>query len=128
MRIIDADGHVQDKNIPWADLIAKPFKSRAPQLVKDNRGVDFIMMEGRLWPKPVGKGCSFVGAPRSRKPRATTGMEDPAQRLKDMDLERDSHVAGRAGFTAGPNAPGRFPRALQRRAPAGHPGRGKFLL
>jgi len=62
MRIVDADGHVQDKNIPWRDLIAEPFKSRAPQVVKDNRGVEFIMMEGRLCPKPGGKGCSFVGA------------------------------------------------------------------
>jgi len=87
MRIIDADGHVQERNIPWQDLIAEPFKSRAPRSVKDNRGVDFMMMEGRLCPKPVGKGCSFVGAPRNRRPQPTTGMEDPLQRLKDMDLE-----------------------------------------
>ena len=38
-------------------------------------------------PKPVGKACSFVGAPRSHSPQATTGMTDPVQRLKDMDLE-----------------------------------------
>jgi len=87
MRIIDADGHVQERHIPWQDLLPAPFRSRAPQAVKDNRGVEFIMMEGRLCPKPVGKGCSFVGAPRSRKPRETTGMTDPVQRLKDMDLE-----------------------------------------
>ena len=87
MRIIDADGHVQERYIPWRELLAAPFKSRAPQVAKDNRGVEFVMMEGRLWPKPVGKGCSFVGAPRNRRPEPTTGMEDPAQRLKDMDLE-----------------------------------------
>lgn len=87
MRIIDADGHVQDKNLPWRDLLPESFKSRAPRLVKDNRGIEFIMMEGRLTPKPVGKGCSFVGAPRSRRQTETTGMEDPVQRLKDMDLE-----------------------------------------
>ncbi len=87
MRIIDADGHVQDRHIPWRDLMPEPFKSRAPQVVKDNRGVEFIMMEGKLCPKPVGKGCSFLGAPRSRTPHTTTGMEDPVQRLKDMDLE-----------------------------------------
>jgi uncharacterized protein len=87
MRIIDADGHVLDKNIPWRDLLPKAFQSRAPHVVKDNRGIEFIMMEGRLCPKPVGKACSFVGAPRSRKQQETTGMEDPIQRLKDMDLE-----------------------------------------
>src|ERR1044071_5270888 len=87
MRIIDADGHVQDKNLPWRDLMPKSFASRAPHVVKDNRGIEFIMMEGRLCPKPVGKACSFVGAPRNRKQQETTGMEDPVQRLKDMDLE-----------------------------------------
>lgn len=87
MRIIDADGHVHERNIPWEDLLDEPYRSRAPKRVKDNRGVEFTMMEGRLCPKPVGKGCSFVGAPRSRGPQPTTGMVDPVQRLKDMDLE-----------------------------------------
>ena len=30
MRIIDADGHVQEKQIPWADLLEEPF-ALAPQ-------------------------------------------------------------------------------------------------
>ena len=38
MRIIDADGHVQEKQIPWGDLLEEPFRSRAPREVKDNRG------------------------------------------------------------------------------------------
>ena len=29
MRIIDADGHVQEKQIPWADLLEEPYRSRA---------------------------------------------------------------------------------------------------
>ena len=45
------------------------------------------MIDGKLTPKPVGKGCSFVGAPRNRNPQPTTGMIDPVQRLKDMDIE-----------------------------------------
>jgi predicted TIM-barrel fold metal-dependent hydrolase len=87
MRIIDADGHVQEKQIPWADLLEEPYRSRAPREVKDNRGFSFVMIDGRLTPKPVGKGCSFVGAPRNRIPQPTTGMVDPVQRLKDMDVE-----------------------------------------
>jgi uncharacterized protein len=87
MRIIDADGHVQEKQIPWADLLEEPYRSRAPREVKDNRGFSFVMIDGRLTPKPVGKGCSFVGAPRNRSPQPTTGMVDPVQRLKDMDIE-----------------------------------------
>ena len=87
MRIIDADGHVLERDIPWADLIDAPYRSRAPRAVQDNRGYTFIMIDGKLTPKPVGKGCSFVGAPRSHSPQPTTGMVDPKQRLKDMDLE-----------------------------------------
>ncbi len=87
MRIIDADGHVLEKDIPWADLIEAPYRSRAPRAVQDNRGFNFIILDGKLTPKPVGKGCSFVGAPRNRSPQATTGMFDPVQRLKDMEIE-----------------------------------------
>src|SRR6266496_2134761 len=87
MRIINADGHVLEKNILWADLLEEPYRARAPRPVTDNRGFSFMMIDGKLTPKPVGKGCSFVGAPRSRHPQPTTGMVDPVQRLKDMDLE-----------------------------------------
>ena len=87
MRIIDADGHVTEANIPWRDLLPKAYSSRAPTVVKDNRGVSMVMVEGKLCPKPVGKGCGFVGAPRGRSPQATTGMWDPVRRLQDMDLE-----------------------------------------
>lgn len=88
MRIIDADGHVLERYLPWEELLPSNYRSRAPKVVQDNRGVDFVMVEGRLCPKPVGKGCGFVGAPRSRTHGETTGMVDPHQRLRDMDLER----------------------------------------
>jgi predicted TIM-barrel fold metal-dependent hydrolase len=75
MRIIDADGHVLERDIPWADLLEEPYRSRAPRAVQDNRGFNFVMIDGKLTPKPVGKGCSFVGAPRNRHPQPTTGMD-----------------------------------------------------
>ena len=53
MRIIDADGHVLERDIPWADLLEAPYRDRAPKAVKDNRGFTFVMMEGKLTPKPV---------------------------------------------------------------------------
>ncbi|HXG52962.1 MAG TPA: amidohydrolase family protein [candidate division Zixibacteria bacterium] len=87
MRVIDADGHVLERNIPWTDLLDEPYRSRAPKAVEDNRGVAFTMIEGKLVPKPTGKGCGFVGAPRSRLPAPTRGMVDPVARLRDMDLE-----------------------------------------
>src|SRR5436305_14620724 len=87
MRIIDADGHVSERNISWADVLEEPYRSRAPKTDQDNRGANFTMIAGKLIPKPVGRGCSFVGAPRNRLPQPTTGMADPVQRLKHMELE-----------------------------------------
>lgn len=87
MRVIDADGHVFERDLPWAELLEEPYRSRAPKVVKDNRGAEFLMVEGKLCPKPVGKGCGFLGAPRNRRPQPTTGMTDPVRRLADMDLE-----------------------------------------
>ena len=52
MRIIDADGHVLEWYIPWADLLEAPYRDRAPRAVKDNRGFTFVMMEGKFTPKP----------------------------------------------------------------------------
>ena len=85
--VIDADGHVQEKYIRWEDYLEEPYRSQAPRVVKDNSGVDFLMVEGKLWPKPSGPGVGNVGAGYSRRPQATTGMADPVQRIKDMDLE-----------------------------------------
>jgi len=31
MRIIDADGHVLERDIPWADLLEEPYRARAPE-------------------------------------------------------------------------------------------------
>ena len=41
MRIIDADGHVLERDIPWADLLESSYRDRAPRAVKDNRGFTF---------------------------------------------------------------------------------------
>ena len=34
MRIIDADGHVQERDIKWAELLEEPYRSRAPKRCK----------------------------------------------------------------------------------------------
>jgi len=50
-------------------------------------GRTHLLLEGKIWAKPSGKGCGIGTAPITRKPRTTTGMFDPVQRLKDMDME-----------------------------------------
>ena len=85
--VIDADGHVQELNIDWAGRIAPSLRDRAPRVVPDNRGFPRLLAEGKLWPKPEGRGTGQAGGPRSRRPGETTGMHDPVRRLQDMDLE-----------------------------------------
>jgi predicted TIM-barrel fold metal-dependent hydrolase len=86
-RIIDADGHVQEADAPWQDLVEPQFRHDAPKLVQDAGGRKQLLMGGMLCPKPSGRGCGIGIAPHSRTPTATTGMRDPVQRLKDMDRE-----------------------------------------
>ena len=38
MRIIDADGHVLERDIKWADLLEEPYRSRAPNPCKTIEG------------------------------------------------------------------------------------------
>src|SRR5581483_9744965 len=85
--VIDADGHVQELNIDWAARIAPAVRDRAPRVAADNRGFPRLLAEGKLWPKPEGRGTGQAGGPRSRRPTETTGMHDPVRRLQDMDLE-----------------------------------------
>jgi predicted TIM-barrel fold metal-dependent hydrolase len=87
IRIIDADGHVQEKDAPWEDLLDAPYRKHAPRVVKDANGRAELLLEGKIWAKPTGVGCGIGAAPSSRKPQPTSGMFDPIQRLKDMDLE-----------------------------------------
>ena len=86
-RIIDADGHVQEKDAPWQDLLEAPYKKHAPRVLKDSNGRSELLLEGKIWAKPTGIGCGIGAAPLNRRPQSTTGMFDPIQRLKDMDLE-----------------------------------------
>ncbi len=53
-RIIDVDGHVQEKLLPWAELLQEPYRSLAPKLVKDHQDTSLIVAEGKLRLKPVG--------------------------------------------------------------------------
>ena len=70
MRIIDADGHVQEKQIPWADLLEEPYRSRAPREVKDNRGFSFVMIDGQIDSQAGGKSLQLRR--RAAKPQPAT--------------------------------------------------------
>jgi len=89
-RVIDGDGHVVEPGNLWEQYLEPPYKDRAPRLVRDNRGLVRLMIEGRLFPKPEGKntGISIRGINRNARIEFSKGTgEANGDRVKAMDVD-----------------------------------------
>lgn len=99
MRVIDADGHVEENPITFSDVYFEPaFRSLRPRVVGMD-GLAYWMIDEQLYPRRVGRGCHNLGTPVSydgkptrhaaRKPDSLESMEltDLNARLKTMDEE-----------------------------------------
>ena len=92
-KIIDSDAHMCELPTLWVDRIDRPFRERAPRIVKDPDGKkgSFFVCE-KLPPMRV-SGAFAAGQTFDKKfleagiENALPGGWDPAERLKDM--ERD---------------------------------------
>jgi predicted TIM-barrel fold metal-dependent hydrolase len=91
-RVIDADGHVDEKAVNWAELVPERYRRDAPCWVTFPDGRKHLVVEGKLWPSRR----DFYGQlgmwPEPRKPQHMwgwdrEGMQDPHKRIPDMDLE-----------------------------------------
>lgn len=91
--IIDCDGHLLEPHDLWERYIEGALRAKAPRLVKDRQGGIRILLEGRLYPQPDGKGKGFPGLPdfwyRSDDQGRFRSEEIvlPQSRLKAMDGE-----------------------------------------
>ena len=85
--VIDADGHVNEGDIDFGPRLPNKFKSLAPVRLKDNRGRNRLLLEGRIWPANEGPGPGVSGPMTKEARKSRPGMIDPRERLKDMDLE-----------------------------------------
>src|SRR5947209_20489510 len=89
LRAIDADGHIMEDEVDWARRLPAEFRERAPTVVRDERGVMQVVLDGVRYPNPlyegVGRWATIPVAARSTANRA--GMRDPRARLPDMDAE-----------------------------------------
>ena len=74
LRIIDADGHVQERDADWQELLDAPYRKHAPKMVTGPDGKEQLLLEGKIWAKPCGIGLGIGTAPYSRRPQKTTGM------------------------------------------------------
>ena len=85
--VVDADGHVQDGDVDWRPWLPEKWRSQAPIRVKDNQGHTRTLLEGRIWAASQGRGPGVTGPMTDKARKSRPGMTDPAERLKDMDLE-----------------------------------------
>lgn len=99
MRVIDADGHVEENPVTFSDKYLDPgFRSQRPQVIGMD-GLAYWMIDEQLFPRRVGRGCHNLGTPASingkpikhsaMKPDSLESMEltDIGARLKAMDDE-----------------------------------------
>jgi predicted TIM-barrel fold metal-dependent hydrolase len=101
MRVIDADGHVEENPVTFSDKYFAPaFRDQRPQVVSGNEeGLAYWMIDEQLFPRRVGRGCNNLGTPVSyqgkpvrharRKPDTVGSMEltSLSDRLNIMDEE-----------------------------------------
>ena len=101
MRVIDADGHVEENPITFSDKYFDPaFRPHRPQVVPGTEeGLAYWMIDEQLFPRRVGRGCNNLGTPASingkpvrhaqRKPDSLGSMEltNLKERLQIMDEE-----------------------------------------
>src|SRR3972149_2074987 len=99
MRVIDADGHVEESQATFSDEYFDPaFRSQRPQVAGVD-GLAYWMIDEQLFPRRVGRGCHNLGTPVSidgkparhsvGKPDSPESMElaDIKARLQSMDEE-----------------------------------------
>lgn len=84
--VIDCDGHVMETQVNWAEYLEAPFQARAPRTIIDHENWPRLLVEGKLYPLPSGKGRG-MGPPFAHFPSRREGMYDPKERLVDMDVE-----------------------------------------
>ena len=104
MRVIDADGHVEENPLTFSDKYFDPaFRSHRPVVVPGTEeGLAYWMIDEQLFPRRVGRGCNNLGTPASingkpvrhaqRKPDTLGSMEltNLSERLAIMDEENIS--------------------------------------
>ncbi len=100
MRVIDADGHLEENPATFSDKYLDPaFRPWRPRVIGMD-GLAYWMIDEQLFPRRVGRGCHNLGTPVSydgkttkhaaRKPDTLESMEltDLNARLQFMDEEK----------------------------------------
>jgi uncharacterized protein len=90
MRVIDADGHVEESQATFSDTYLDPgFRSQRPHPV-GREGLVYWMIDEQLFPRRVGRGCHNLGTPVSidgKPARHSIGKTDSPESMELSDLK-----------------------------------------
>ena len=88
MRVIDADGHVEENPLTFSDKYFDPaFRSIRPQVVAGSEeGLAYWMIDEQLFPRRVGRGCNNLGTPTSYQGKPVRHAQRKADTLGSMEL------------------------------------------
>ena len=84
---IDADGHVDEWHIDWPARFPAELRERAHRVVKDERGLPRLRVDGSVLPNPTyaGEGRWVSGSLKSGA--RPDGRRGPPARIRDMEKE-----------------------------------------
>jgi predicted TIM-barrel fold metal-dependent hydrolase len=92
MKIISVDDHLIEHPRVWQDRLPEKFKERGPKIVENEQGHHVWHYDGDVFPQiglnaVAGKDPKDYGMDPVRYDDMIPGCYDPAQRVKDMDLD-----------------------------------------
>jgi predicted TIM-barrel fold metal-dependent hydrolase len=92
MKIISIDDHVIEHPRVWLDRLPEKFQERGPQIIEDEQGHHIWKYDGDLYPQiglnaVAGKKPEEFGMEPVRYDDMIPGCYDPAERVKDMDID-----------------------------------------
>ena len=86
MRVIDADGHVEENPATFSDQYFDPtLRSLRPRVIGMD-GLAYWMIDEQLYPRRVGRGCHNLGTPVSYDGKPTKHAARKADSLESMEL------------------------------------------
>jgi uncharacterized protein len=90
MRVIDADGHVEENTVTFSDKYFAPeFRPQRPQVVGGlEEGLAYWMIDEQLFPRRVGRGCNNLGTPVSYRGQPTRHAARKPDTIGSMELTR----------------------------------------
>ncbi|WP_046318572.1 amidohydrolase family protein [Mycobacterium sp. UM_Kg1] len=92
MKVISVDDHVIEHPLVWQDRLSESERAQGPQIIETAEGHHVWRYEGQLYPQiglnaVAGKPPAEYGMEPVRYDQMIPGCYDPAERLKDMDID-----------------------------------------